>query len=215
MATSSKATVESVAIKPPNFQTAVFRIVGTAPYVQNNFSQKAKDIMHETQVAGSTQRGKKGKTSKDFDEAYEGAKHYSTDGWVGMPASAFRKALISACKTVGFVMTLARLSVFVEADGFDRDDGTPLIRFIKGEPHYVEHRVKVGMDKADLRARPMWDAGWEAEIRITFDGDQFTLSDISNLLMRVGMQVGVGEGRPDSPKSAGMGWGTFRIKEGD
>jgi hypothetical protein len=212
MATSKTSTVETITIKPPNFQTAVFRIVGTAPYVQNNFSQKAKDMMHDTQVAGSTQKGKKGKVAKDFEAAYEGAKHYSTEGWEGMPASAFRKAMISACRTVGFAMTLAKLSVFVEADGFDRDDGTPLIRFTKGEPHYVEHRVSVGMGVADLRARPMWNPGWEAEIRITFDADQFTLSDVSNLLMRVGMQVGIGEGRPDSPKSAGMGWGTFKVE---
>jgi hypothetical protein len=39
----------------------------------------------------------------------------------------------------------------------------------------------------------------------------FSLDDISNLLMRVGLQVGLGEGRPDSKKSAGMGWGTFEI----
>jgi hypothetical protein len=30
---------------------------------------------------------------------------------------------------------------------------------------------------------------------------------------RVGAQVGIGEGRPDSKNSTGMGWGTFEIKE--
>jgi hypothetical protein len=48
---------------------------------------------------------------------------------------------------------------------------------------------------------------------VRFDADQFTLRDIANLLLRAGMQVGVGEGRPDSKKSCGMGWGTFEIKE--
>ncbi len=211
MSTKTKPAVESITIKPPNFQTGIFRIVGTSPYVQNAFSEKAKGLMRAAQVEGSTNKGKKAKVAKDFIEAYEGAKHYSSEGWVGIPASAFRKAMISACKTVGFVMTLARLSVFVEADGFDRDDGTPLIRFTKGEPRYVEHMVRVGMNQADIRARPMWDEGWEAEIRITFDADQFTISDVSNLLMRVGMQVGIGEGRPDTPKG-GMGWGTFRVE---
>lgn len=165
--------------------------------------------MRSTQEAGSAGRNKRQKEAKNFFAAYEAATHRTAEGWAGIPAPAFRNAMISACRTVGFKMTLAKLSVFVEADGFDMDDGTPLVRITKGEPRYHEALVRLQTGVADIRARPMWDAGWEAEIRITFDGDQFTLDDVSNLLMRVGMQVGVGEGRPDSKNSAGMGWGTF------
>ena len=46
---------------------------------------------------------------------------------------------------------------------------------------------------------------------IRWDADQFTLDDVTNLLSRVGLQVGIGEGRPDSKNSAGMGWGLFEI----
>lgn len=212
---ASKTSTESVAIKPPNFQTAQFRIVGTSPYVQNKFSQKAREQMRATQEQGSTSRSKRTKTAKDFEALYEGATHRTADGWAGIPAPAFRNAMISACRTVGFKMTLAKLSVFVEADGFDSDDGTPLVKITKGEPRYHEALVRLQTGVADIRARPMWEPGWEADIRITFDGDQFTLGDVSNLLMRVGMQVGVGEGRPDSKNSAGMGWGTFKIKDGE
>lgn len=211
--TKSSSPTESVSIKPPNFQTAVFRIVGTAPYVQNKFSQKAREQMRSTQEAGSTSRSKRAREAKDFQAAYEGATHRTAEGWAGIPAPAFRNAMISACRTVGFKMTLAKLSVFVEADGFDIDDGTPLVRIINGEPRYHESLVRLQTGVADIRARPMWEPGWEAEIRITFDADQFTLADVSNLLMRVGMQVGVGEGRPDSKNSAGMGWGTFILGE--
>jgi hypothetical protein len=116
--------------------------------------------------------------------------------------------MISACRTVGFKMTLAKLSVFVEADGFDKQDGTPLVKITKGEPKYCEHMVRI-QQTVDVRARAMWNEGWEAELRIRFDADQFTLEDITNLLSRVGMQVGIGEGRPDSKSSSGMGWGTF------
>lgn len=216
MATSKSVTTESVSIKPPNFQTAVFRIVGTSPYVQNKFSNKAREQMKGKQEAGSTGGSKRGpKVAKDFNAAYEEATHRTAEGWAGIPAPAFRNAMISACRTVGFKMTIAKLSVFVEADGFDADDGTPLVKIIKGEPRYHEALVRLQTGVADIRARPMWEPGWEAEIRVTFDGDQFTLADVSNLLMRVGMQVGVGEGRPDSKNSAGMGWGTFKIKDGE
>ncbi len=209
---ATKSVSESVSIKAPNFQTAVFRIVGTAPYVQNKFSQKAREQMKEKQQAGGPGRNRKAKDAKDFEALYEGATHRVADGWAGIPAPAFRNAMISACRTVGFKMTLAKLSVFVEADGFDVDDGTPLVRITKGEPRYHEALVRLQTGVADIRARPMWEPGWQAEIRITFDADQFTLADVSNLLMRVGMQVGVGEGRPDSKNSAGMGWGTFKVE---
>lgn len=211
MAATKSVASQSVSIKPPNFQTAIFRIVGTAPYVQNKFSQKAREQMRATQEAGSTARSKRAKEAKDFLASYAGATHRSADGWAGIPAPAFRNAMISACRTVGFKMTLAKLSVFVEADGFDVDDGTPLVRITKGEPRYHESLVRLQTGVADIRARPMWEPGWEADVRITFDADQFTLDDVSNLLMRVGMQVGVGEGRPDSKNSAGMGWGTFKL----
>jgi hypothetical protein len=42
--------------------------------------------------------------------------------------------------------------------------------------------------------------------------DQFTHQDVANLMTRVGLQVGLGEGRPDSKNSAGMGWGLFQIE---
>lgn len=212
-APKESAPTESVSIKPPNFQTAIFRIIGTAPYVQNKFSQKAREMMRSTQEQGSTGRSKRAKEAKDFMALFEGATHRSAEGWAGIPAPAFRNAMISACRTVGYKMTLAKLSVFVEADGFDADDGTPLVQITKGEPRYHESLVRLQTGVADIRARPMWDAGWEAYVRVTFDADQFTLSDVSNLMMRVGLQVGVGEGRPDSKNSAGMGWGTFTLGE--
>jgi hypothetical protein len=117
---------------------------------------------------------------------------------------------------VDYKMTVARLSVFFEADGFDRDDGTPLVRITKGEPRCVEHMVRVGPSKApDIRSRPMWDPGWEANITVRFDADQFTIQDVANLLSRVGQQVGIGEGRPDSKGTGGgMGWGMFLLAEG-
>jgi len=57
----------------------------------------------------------------------------------------------------------------------------------------------------------LWKPGWRADVRVTFDADMFEPIDVANLLMRAGLQVGVGEGRNDSKKSCGMGWGSFRL----
>ncbi len=203
---------QTVAIKAPAMQTAVFRIIGTAPYVSCKFSAKALNAMREKQEAGSTALGKKKREPKKFDELCEAAIHRSHDGWVGIPASAFRAAMISACRLVGFKMTLAKMSVFVEPDGFDKTEGTPLVKLIAGKHERVDHAVRNATGVIDIRTRPMWRK-WEADVRVAFDSDQFTLADITNLLQRVGLQVGIGEGRPDSRASAGMGWGTFALQE--
>jgi len=207
-------SVASVEIKPPNFETAEFHIRGISPYVQNKFSEKAKEQIRATQEAGSTAKKGKAKAAKDFDECYRQAMHVSAEGWYGIPAPAFRSALISACRMVGFAMTRAKLSLFCEADGVDAEDGTPLVRITEGKPSKVVAAVRNESGVVDLRARPMWSEGWKARVRIRFDADQFTLQDVSNLMMRAGLQVGIGEGRADSPKSTGMGWGMFTFEDG-
>lgn len=201
---------QQVTISAPNFQMVEFKIKGTAPYVQHKFSQKARALLKEQQEAGSTARSKRKREPKDFQEDYEQAKHISKDGWCGIPAPAFRNAMVSACRTVGFKMTVAKLSVFIEADGYDRDEATPLVKITKGEPEYFESLVRI-QQTIDIHPRPKWEPGWEAMVRVKFDADQFTFEDIANLMMRVGMQVGIGEGRPDSKSSTGMGWGTFEV----
>lgn len=199
-----------IQIKAPNIQTATFRIIGTAPLVQAKFSQKAKEMMMATQAAGSQSKSKKVREAKDFDAVCEGSVHYSRDGWVGIPAGAFRAAMISACRLVGFKMTLAKLSLFIEADGFDRDEGTPLVKLIAKKYRRVDLHVRNATGVIDIRSRPMWDE-WESDVKVRYDADQFSLTDVSNLMSRVGEQVGLCEGRPDSKSSAGMGWGTFKL----
>lgn len=208
--TAKEPVYDPITIKAPNFKTAVFRIEGTSPYVQAKFSAKAKNAMREKMESGT--RSKKGaaRAARDFQADYEAAKHISRDGWAGIPASSIRQACISACRLVGFKMTLAKLGLFVEADGFDADEGTPLIR-IEGEPRMHEQHVRNATGVVDLRVRPMWDQ-WSASLRIRWDADLFSTTDVTNLLSRVGMQVGIGEGRPDSKQSSGQGWGLFAVK---
>ena len=202
-------TTEAVAITAPKIHTAEFRIVGTAPYVQLRFSEKAMNAMRAKMELGSQAAKKKAKEARDFDEDFRQALHVSDEGWNGIPASAFRNAMISACRLVGFKMTLAKLSVFVLPDGFDKVDGVPLIK-IEGdpEPHIMHARNATGV--CDLRVRAKYWP-WAATVRIQYDADQFSATDAANLMHRVGTQVGIGEGRPDSKMSAGMGWGTFKL----
>jgi len=202
----------TVAIAPPNFQTAVFRIVGTSPLVMNKFSHKAREQMKTKQQAGGQAKKGKAREAKDFDACFQGARHLSTEGWDGIPAATFRKAMIGACRLVDFKMTLARIGFFVEADGFDSDEGTGLVKLLADQPRKLELTVRNETGVADVRIRPQW-MQWEAALRIRFDADLFSLEDITNLLARAGAQCGICEGRPSSD-SGGMGWGLFEIKRG-
>jgi hypothetical protein len=199
-----------VVITPPDIRIIELQIEGTAPLVINKFSAKAKEIMMATQMAGSTAKSKKNREAKDFEELYNGARHVSTEGWDGIHAASFRNAAISACRAAGFVMTKAKLAIFVEPDGFDADDMTPLVRITKGEPQMVISPCRNATGVIDLRPRPTYFP-WAANLRIKYDSGILTDSDVVNLIARVGMQVGIGEGRPDSKQSAGVGNGLFRI----
>ena len=206
---SKKPAEQAIVIAAPKIHTAEFTIRGTAPYVQLRFGEKAMNAMADKMAAGSQATKKKVREPRDFDEDFRQAMHVSDEGWCGIPAGAFRNAMVSACRLVGFKMTIAKLSVFVEADGLDRVDGVPLIR-IDGTPEPLRQHVRNATGVCDLRVRAMF-RDWSAKVRVSYDADQFSQSDVANLMMRVGRQVGIGEGRPDSKASVGMGWGTFSI----
>lgn len=205
-----KKTAAVITITPPKIRAIKVKIVGNAPYMQARFSQKAMEAMM-AKMDGTVKKGTRGaREARDFDADYKGAMHVSTEGWIGMPASGIRAALISSCRLVGFTMTRAKLSLFVQAEGFDAIDGQPLVR-IHGEPERNDAAVRNATGVFDIRVRPLWRS-WYSEPVIQYDEDQFSLEDVLNLLRRVGLQVGLGEGRPDSRSSAGMGFGTFDVE---
>lgn len=201
---------EVVVIQPPDFRVLEIGIRGTTPLVINRFSAKAMAMMREAQEAGSAAKSRKKREPKDFDSLYNDAKHISDEGWEGIHAAAFRNGAISACRACGYVMTKAKLALFVLQDGFDVVDGAPLVRITRGEaePWVAPTRNATGV--VDLRCRPMYRE-WEALLKIRYDAGMLTQSDVANLIARVGLQVGVGEGRPDSKQSPGLGFGLFEL----
>jgi hypothetical protein len=197
-----------VVISAPKFETVHIKLRGLSPLVSLRFSKKAELIAkHE---AGSTSRSKRVQKARQFEKEFQDAQHISKQGWVGVPASAFRSAAIDVCRMTGVKMNYAKMSIFVEADGFDADEGTPLVRIIEGTPKSIISHVRNATGVVDLRCRAMWEE-WSVVIRVTYDADQFTANDVINLISRAGEQVGLGEGRPYSKSSNGLGYGTFKV----
>lgn len=202
-------TSERVVVAPPRIDRAIITCRGTAPFVGNKFPHSAMETMRRNQELGQVARGKKIRLPKKFDELHLQHIHYSQEGWPGIPASAFRSAMIDACRLVGYHMVKAKMSIFIIPDGFDRDDGQPLVK-INGDMRSFEMPVRLANGSADIAVRPQF-LKWTVKLGIEWDCDQFDRSDIVNLCMRAGKQVGVGAGRPNSKTSHGMGWGTWEI----
>ena len=209
--TEAKPTEKHVQITPPKIEVLPLKIIGTAPLVQHKFGEKARKQILDTQEAGSQAKKGKKRDPKNFEQCYQDARHVSTEGWDGIHAGGFRRAMVDACKLVGFFMTRAKLGLFIKADGFSAD-GTPLVNITKGKPTMRIHEARNSSGVIDLRARPMWDAGWEAIVTIEYDSEMFNTTEVVNLMARVGIQCGIGEGRPNSKDSTGCGWGTFKVE---
>lgn len=211
----AKANGESgfITIRPVNIQEIEVPIRGTAPYCQHAFSEKKRNELLQKQMeeeAAKKGGKKKNLPPRDPDAEMRESQHVSEEGWVGIPAASFRVAMISACRLTDIPMTRAKMTVFVVADGLDAGSGQPLVRLDAGEPERNDMAGRLESGTAYVIIRPLWRE-WGAKVRIRFDGDQLSADSVVNLLNRAGQQVGIGEGRPDSKKSAGLGWGTFEV----
>jgi hypothetical protein len=200
-----------------NMVTTTIRIRSTAPVVQEAFSGRKRD---ELMAGMSTSKAEKaGKARKDarparnYDDEFEEAQHKAVAGWNGIPCTAFRQAMVDACRTANVVMVTAKLAISIIPDGFDVRDGTPLVRlYSQTPPERLQLPVRNANGSVDIRVRPMWREWW-ADVTVRFDADMITAQSIVNLLDRAGQQVGVGAGRPFSKKSVGQGWGTFVVDQ--
>ena len=93
----------SYVISPPKFATIDLYLEGIAPLVVERFSKKA-ELMAKMQE-GPSSKSKKVRDARDYEKEAEDARYRSMEGWEGMNAAAFRAAMISACRLVGFKMT--------------------------------------------------------------------------------------------------------------
>ena len=192
-----------VYISEPNIQIIPVRIVGTADLVQS----AVKGIPPKT-APGKRPK----KTVRTEQEQFQDSIHVSEAGWNGIPASAFRNGMIDACRLTDQKMVIAKITVFVESDGSDKNTGIPLVKITKGKPELFSRPVRnenSGQWTQGISAR--YRAGWEAIVRVAFDADMIDEASVVNLLMRVGKQVGIGMGRPMGRNGNGCGWGLFKI----
>jgi hypothetical protein len=204
----AKKNVE-ISVKAPNFQALKVGIRGTAPLMVHKFSMKSRHQIQAKQTSADKVKG--ARAPKDYKAEFNAARYIAKQGWDGFYAGSIRNAMIRAASYGGgLTMTQAKGLIFVVAEGFDKEDGTPLVRIIGKAIHDTRPARNDG-GGIDMRNRPRYDT-WSAKLRISYDADLLSPKDVLNLLARAGESVGICDGRPSSPNSNGCGFGTFHVE---
>jgi hypothetical protein len=209
-AARTKKPAGAVELERIQDETIIIPIVGLTSVIPHQWAEKAKKLMRDKQY-GLTQPGKR--EAKDPDEDAEAAMYRLADGRPGIPATAFKGAMVAACRFFeGIPMTEGRLMIFVRGEGADQLvplAGTEMVR---------EDMPRNATGVVDLRYRTALLAGvdnvepWRADIEVVYPPRLISKTSIIALLDAAG-RVGVGDWRPGSPKSNTGTFGTFRIDD--
>jgi len=189
---TKKATAELQQIKVEYVQV---KVRGLSPLIMHRWSEKAKRAMLDKQMKKTVK-----KEAKAPDEQYEASVYRFTDGRIGFPADAFKKAMIRGAKQLGIVMVDARTSFFVHGEYCERDD-RELVPIV-GEVKPREDMVRIGQGTADIRYRGQI-MEWSADLRISHNTAVTSFDHIVNMLHAAGYGVGIGEWRPEKDGTFG------------
>lgn len=193
------ATAEPIArleLEPLPTATMRVPILGTNPLIMSRFSEKAREMMLQSQQGEAKQ-----KKVRNPMEEYERAFYLlpdTEDGLTryGFPSMAFKKAIVGACRFFGKGVTMTSLRQFLFLYGEEGANDPQQLVHIIGEPIMRRDVVRLaGQNRpADLRFRPAFNE-WETELRITYFSSCISGKSVLSLLSAAGLGVGVGEWR--------------------
>lgn len=192
---------DSIVIPLPKRTTIKLKIRNSPgiPLVCNRKTKRAMDRIRNKQLM----QGTVGKEKKDIQILFEESMH-RVNGTYGFPGSGIKNAIVAAGPIGGITMTfLKKAGIYVIGD---------IVPFTKfSEPKMRdEDFLPVGRGGLDWRIRSQFDE-WEMELTILFNANMISKEQIVNLVDLAGFHIGIGEGRPNSKRTAGCGWGLFEV----
>lgn len=182
-------------------ETMQVPILGTAPLIMHNWSEKAR-----RQMLDNMQGRKAPKEAKDPEAEYQSAFYRTKDGGYGFPVLAFKAATVEASRFYGKSVTKVGLRQTLFFSGEYSETAKQSLVTITGEPHMREDVVKVGMSGRDLRYRPEFP-DWSTILTVTYVKSTLTRESVLSLIDAGGMGTGVGEWRPEKDGD----FGTYRV----
>lgn len=197
------ADAGEIIIPKPQIASITVGITGSSPLIMHAWSEKAKKMILDKQMGLPVPK----KQPKSPEEDFNGARYISSEGWDGIPATAFKAAMVGACRQVDSLnMTQAKRLFFIEAD----DKASGLVR-IYGEPEMRQDMVRLETGVADIRFRPQYWP-WRCAVTVRFLSSIIKHEQVLNLIMLAGLTEGVGEWRPSAPKSATGTYGLWEVE---
>lgn len=183
--------------------TVTIPIQGITPLIPHKWSEKALGMMR-TKQSGDTARPKH-EPKVPVDEA-EACTYRLPDGRPGMPATAFKAAIVGACRLFdGITLVQAKQAFFVTGEGPDQ------LVAIEGPAILREDTPRNANGGADLRYRyAYWP--WSALLTVTYLPTVVDLNSVVNLVDAAGTG-GVGDWRPSAPKSHTGTFGRFLVPD--
>ncbi len=186
----------SLSITHVHPHVATIPVIGITPLLCNAFGQERKLVILNDQTS-------KIKLKPPRQPAAEVVKAlYQHEGVLGVPAQAFKSAIVNSCKRVleGIPGTQAKLLINVLPDL-----GSDLVRIWGRFATIRCDRVRNFNGVLDLRFRPQfWP--WGAQIQVSYVKPPLILETVVNVLNAAGL-VGIGDWRPEM----GGTFGSFRV----
>jgi hypothetical protein len=200
--------VKTIRLRRIEDEVLEVEVVGITPYIAGKWSEKAKGMMRDSQAAGGKSVRPKREPKIPKEEA-ESRTWRLPDGTPGIPAVAFKGAMVEGCRLYeGISMTEARRILFVQGEGPEQ-----LVRISYDEQILREDAARNATGVADLRYRhSFWK--WSAVLTVRFPKGVIDADSVIALL-DAGGRSGVGEWRPGSPKSNTGTYGQFRVRTED
>ena len=205
---------ETIVIPAPKLETIEVTLKGITPLVCRNWDEKAMNEMlqkHEGKVRA------KARENKDPKREFNAARYIALEGWDGVPATAFKAALVSAVRCANIPkadlsLKLAKMSFFVATEGQDKVFGADLVRILDAKPEVYRKMCRTSTGAPYICFRPMYRQ-WRVKLRISYNAGIMDRQQVVNLIQLAGFFVGVGEHRPSSPQSETGNFGRWELEE--
>ena len=220
---SPETKSQKAVLKPKlHLEMVVVPIVGTSDLLQGPMTEDEIDALRRKREGGKTDK----RMVRDPDEEARKKAHIldppREDCVYGHPAIAFKHTMEEAAIAVpDKKITKAGVmrAIFILAAEIIDGAGGPDIGEI-----YVDGLVPLHTDgyvtdiqpapiqqTVDIKYRPRFPAGWEADLLIRYDANVFDVQKIVDLVEAGGQFVGIGCMRPRGKKSSGV-LGMFRVR---
>lgn len=225
----AKDTGEAIGLSQLRKVCATVRILGDTPIIVNNFSEKAKQQIRDTQQKKAKQPRAAKEPDKDFLQSLY--RLPSGDGF-GIPARAIKAALVTAANDVNLMKTVIKRVVRVipvngdpnDVDALVKIDAPPILKPLsefdklywdklafehKHGCYMREDPVRLAQGQADLRYRACFPH-WSATFRVMFLQHLLSVEQLYGLIEAAGM-CGLCEWRPSSPQNESGQFGCFHF----